>query len=293
MEQNITLYLQLRQGEKVDLATVARAILAFDAAVKEIAFVIDPFAEIKLELESGTTGSLRLNNIVKSVRGSLDKKTLTTIALVVLGWFANDVRSYLSEQAIESVIGREDPGLSKEEARTIAVEVVRLLRGGVGENQVQQVYEELKADDAIQGVGVSTLRDTKPEHIVPRSSFDAYALSPGMLSEESGIRTNSSIETVTLISPVLLPSNRRWRFSSSLGEFGASIADKGFLEQVLSGREPIAMAAGITMKVAIETKEELVGGLWIVRERTITQVIGVYPAPRQTSLPLSPDGEED
>ena len=50
----ISLYLELVPDQKADLEVVARAALAFDAAIKELAYIIDPGMEIKVELESGT-----------------------------------------------------------------------------------------------------------------------------------------------------------------------------------------------------------------------------------------------
>lgn len=288
MQQPITLYLDLEEGFKPDLATVARAALAFDAAIKEIAFVLDPSLDIRLELESGTEGSLKLNSLMKSIKdGVTDKRVLKAVAFAIACWFVNDVRAYFSEQLIESVIKKEtNEVLTDEEISRIAEEVVKALKGKVGEKQVQKVFEELQRDEAIRGVGVTTIPDNKPSEIVPRAEFRSRSASE-VVQEVQQIRTRVSNETVTLISPVLLASNRRWRFFSNNLEFGASVKDQEFLERLLSGQEPVPMVAGIAMDVTIETKEENVGGVWTIKERNILRVIRTWPVPKQASLDLS------
>ena len=94
--QRISLYLDLVPGQKADLEVVARAALAFSAAVKEAAFILHPGMEITLELQSGTEGSLSLNTIIRWVKATAvpDRATLRALGYLVLVWFAADVRTY-------------------------------------------------------------------------------------------------------------------------------------------------------------------------------------------------------
>ena len=176
MEQPITLYLDLREGTKADLMVVAKAALAFDAAVKEMSYVLDPSITVRLEFDSGTEGSLKLNSIIKTIKGTLtDKATLKAVALIIIGWIASDVRSYLTQEAIDNVVKEElqdENTLSDDDIRRIANEVAKALRGRVAEKQINKVYEELERDESIKGVGVTTNPDKKPRLIVPRDNLE-------------------------------------------------------------------------------------------------------------------------
>jgi hypothetical protein len=57
--ESITLYLGLKKGEKADFKIVGLAAAAFAEAVKEIAFILEPGLQVKLEFESGLEGSLK------------------------------------------------------------------------------------------------------------------------------------------------------------------------------------------------------------------------------------------
>ncbi|MFH0303524.1 hypothetical protein AAFX91_41795 [Bradyrhizobium sp. 31Argb] len=162
---------------------------------------------------------------------------------------------------------------------------MKALEGKVAERNVQQVYRELEKDPAVKGVGATREPGTKPAMIVPRSEFPRHIAS---LEEETIAekRTREEPERVTLISPVLLPGDRRWRFSSHEGEFGAPIKDETFLNDVLHGRHPIVMRTGIEMDVILQTKEEKENGVWVVKERNVLKVINTSPAPTQQVLGL-------
>ena len=91
---------------------------------------------------------------------------------------------------------------------------------------------------------------------------------------------------VTLISPVLKPQSRSWKFLGQTGEFGAQMQDARFLEDLLSGKKPLPMVGGIEMDVMLKTYEEFVDGVWHVTERHITRVYRTYDPPTQTELSL-------
>ncbi len=64
----ISVYLDLEAGRVADMEVVARAALAFSAAVKDLAYVIDPGLDLRIELQSGTEGSLNLNTILRNLK---------------------------------------------------------------------------------------------------------------------------------------------------------------------------------------------------------------------------------
>lgn len=286
MQQEVSLYLDLKDGMKVDLATAARAALAFDAALKEIAFSLDPFATVRVELESGTEGSLSLNSIITAAK--LDETRLKAIARGIAAFFAADTASYTYQKVLDHFV--EEPeahqSMSKEEIDQLATAVLRIVESKAAEKQVGRIYQELQRDEAVRGVGVSPKHDRRPAQIVPRSEFQ----SRGRVVEESekmGERSETTVQVLTLVSPVLVQgSSRKWKFRSGKLEFGAPIKDQRFLDRVLSGRERVPMADGIRMKVVLTVKEEYKDGVWQIRDRTVNEVMEITSASEQGSLNL-------
>lgn len=284
MQQEISLYIDLHEGRKVDLETAARSALAFDLLVKEVAFAMEPFVTVRIELESGTEGSLSLNSIISSTR--IDKARLQAIAWAVAAFFVADTASYTYQKVLDYLL--EEPEINqqitKEEMEAIAQHVVRVVDSKIAERQASKVYQELQRDDAVRGVGVSPRRNRLPADVVPRSEFQ----NRGRIvqeSETSGSRSETTIETVTLISPVLVQgSSRQWKFRQGKIEFGAPVRDEKFLHRVLSGREPVPMSDGITMKVVLTLKEERKDGVWKVKSRAIDEVIEITAPPEQDDL---------
>jgi hypothetical protein len=297
VEEPISLYLDLEPGSIADLEVVARASLAFASAVKEVAYILDPSMQVSLRFASGTEGSLSLNTIIGTIKEkATDPATLTAIGLVVLSWFGTDIRQYIVSHALDEALKTEHK-LSQEEIHQIAESVSKMIDEKVAKHNVQQVYRELDKDPSIKGVGASQEVGKRPANIVPRSEF-AARLSVEDITSSIESRTRESSERVTLISPVLLPGNRRWKFSFHEGEFGAPIKDETFLNEVLQGRYPLTMRTGIELDVVLQTKEEKENGVWVIKERNILEVKKTYPVPTQENLELpkiaiKPEGDDD
>lgn len=287
MQQEVSLYLELQEGRKADLATAARAALAFDAALKEIAFSLDPFASIRVELESGTEGSLSLNSIINAAK--LDKARLKAIAWGIAAFFVADTSSYTYQKILDRLFSEPEihQTMTQEEIEKLASAIVRIFESKAAENQVGRIYQELQRDDAVKGVGVSPKHGRRPPEIVPRSEFHKR----GRVVEEiekTGLRSETTVQTLTLVSPVLVQgSSRKWKFRAGKTEFGAPIKDEKFLARVLSGREPVPMAEGIRMKVLLTVKEERKDGVWQIKDRTVDEVIEIIAASEQGELPLA------
>jgi hypothetical protein len=120
----LSLYLDLEPGQTADLEVVAKASLAFVAALKEIAFQIDPLLEIRVELDSGTKGSPSLNARLKSARERYLTREVTSRDL-----FAVTVT--VSDGAAVSADARRAPSISRTETvntRTVFPDMSRCLR---------------------------------------------------------------------------------------------------------------------------------------------------------------------
>jgi hypothetical protein len=79
--------------------------LAFTGAVRELAYVLDPSLDIRVELASGTDGNLSLNSILKTADGK--DLTLAAIAGIVLFWFGNHLLDWTFDELMDAVSGNE------------------------------------------------------------------------------------------------------------------------------------------------------------------------------------------
>lgn len=296
----ISLYLDLEPGQKADLEVVARASLAFAAAIRDIAFVIDPSLEIRIELASGTESSLSLNSLIQTLKKQIsDPDTLRTVAVVTMMWFAKETGTYAYDKILDAVTGAQTEvtsPLTDAQAKDIADHVVKALQGKVGKPHVEQVYRELERDRSIRGVGATSKAGQKPVDIVPRSEFSTRSGHEQGHDVTVTKRDNTKEEDLTLISPVLVARDRRWKFLGSGGEFGAVIDDDTFRDNLLSGRISVPMVAGIKMIADVKTFEQFEDGVWKITERRIVKVKTVLPAPpgdHASLLSLLRPGDDD
>lgn len=292
-EEPISLYIQLEQGEKANLEVIARASLAFAAAIKDVVYVLDPSLDIRIDLASGTEGSLSLNSIIKTVKTAYASEDLTlkVVTIVVLCWFGEQVAEWGVHKLMDTLVGPAEHTLSEADLAKLAELVAKQIENAQAKRHVEQVYRELERDTAISGVGATRAPAERPKTIVPRAEFSQRGgtTTTTEITVEKRIRT--SPERVTLISPVLLPGPRRWRFSFHEGEFGASIEDAVFLDSLLTGKLTVPMIGGIEMDVVLQTTEEKEMNVWVVKERKVLHVSRIYPAPTQPALTLPPPPE--
>jgi len=295
-QQFLSLYLDLDEGENADLVVVAQASLALASAIKEIAYIIDPGLEIGIDFASGTEGSLSLNTILKTLRRTTIPShiTLRTIALVVIGWLGNDLRTYGVTKFMDQLFSPEQrQSLSDDDIKKITDALQNTLEGKIAKAPMQHLYREIERDTAIKGIGATIVPGVKPSDIVPRQQFPERS-GESIDEKQPQKRTRTTNERITLISPVLLPKDRAWKFYlPSIGEFGARIKDEKFLASLLAGRRRIPMRAGIQIDVELDTREEKSGNVWVVKDRSVKRVIRVQRARSFPDLFSSDQHERD
>src|SRR5258706_16305025 len=107
----ITLYLDLEPGKVADLEVVARAALALSAAIQDLAYVVDPSLDIRIELASGTEGSLSLNTILRNLKDHKGESlTLGALALIILTWLGGHALDYAFDKVADAITGNEEGG---------------------------------------------------------------------------------------------------------------------------------------------------------------------------------------
>jgi len=302
----VTFYIDLEPGELADIEVVARSSLAFASAVREIAYIIDPSAELRITLASGTEGSLTLNSFVEFAKKgrSKAKKALWAAVIVCAASFAQDLRAALVERLLKSDdirqvfevikdytgidLASEGSGLSDDDAKRIGKQVVEILKTDTDIEAFRPVFREALRDEAIKGVGVGLEHRERPKQVVPRERFAELAGSSEIEDLDGGKRIKTGAETVRLISPVLLQGDRKWRFMGRDGEFGAAIKDLVFLEDALTGRHPIPMVYGVEMDIMLQVTEEKQDGVWKPTERKVLDVLAVRPPLTQAEMDLPP-----
>jgi hypothetical protein len=286
----VSLYLDLEEGRIADLEVVARSALAWSSAIKEIMYILDPSVEIRIELASGTEGSLSLNAWVKKLRGSPEsRRSLWAAVAGLAAWLTCEIGSYTVGAIIDYLRSDNAPPevrqMTAAEIEQLASVLANKMAGNIAREQRQELYRELSRDPAIKGVGVSPKPSVRPSLIVPREEFKRMS---GSAVEERVIERRSKSERlkVTLISPILKGAPRSWRFQyGTFPEFGAVMKDQRFLDAIEQGRIAFSLRAGIEMEVEMETKEEFEGGVWVVKERAITEVYNPAGSGRD-ELPL-------
>lgn len=286
----ISLYLDLENGEKADLEVVAKASLAFAAAMRDLAYVLDPSLSLKIEITSGTEGSFSLNSMLRAIKEASDQPlTLKALAIVALVWFGQEAGGHIISKELDALMGWDEApvALSEADLNKIQAMVNKALSQHIAQAHVAQVYRELERDPHIKGVGASPKPATRPTNIVPRAEFpqrSAVRPTTELLTIERRERTTS--EHVTLIKPVLLNAHRRWRFSYQDGQFSAAVTDDKFLSDMDDGTLGIPLSGGIEMDIELLTVEEKKDGVWQIVNRVVTRVTRWQPRVRHAQLPL-------
>jgi hypothetical protein len=149
MEETISLYLDLKPGEKADFEVVGLTAAAFAEAVKEIAFILDPSLEVRLEFKSGTEGSLSLNAILKTPEGR--RGTVYGIILATSVMFISDARNWGVSKLLDYYFTKEErKQISDEDIDRIAKAVKGVDEGKIAKSQKQRIYKEIERDTAIE-----------------------------------------------------------------------------------------------------------------------------------------------
>ena len=292
MQEPITLYLQLERSTAPDLEVVARASLAWAALLRELAFVTNPDAQIRIELASTTEGSLGIDTLIRGLR-NLTKKDLRAIAVGAGSFLALETASYAYEHLLDSITDADD-----EHTLTDAdlARIAEVMSKGTARKQAEHLFAEIERDPNITGVGVSRQPGEVPAHIIPRSQFLGKAgFAPTFIETAERRHTPVRYEAL-LIKPVLvLGSRRRWRLLTADGEQSFIMRDDQFVADVLSGARVVPMVAGLVMDIEVMRTEDFRDGVWTVTEQSIQRVRG-YRRPDLTGLldlGLVPKSDED
>ena len=287
-EVSLTLYIDLEQGARVDLDAAARAAIAWSKLIKTVGQHVDPFSDWEVELESALPGSQKLRSIIKLPDKADRRRVILTAIGVALGFLLKEAASWGVGEIMDYITGPDAPvevrALSDEEVKALAEELVVILHSGTGKAEAKDVYDALEDDPDVRGAGATSAPDKRPNLVVPRSNFPSQ-LPEIEASEEPRERVTVETMEAVLLRPLLTASTtRRWGFQTRGGSFGAPIHDTKFLEDLLAGRMNVPLRQGIVMVIEVEVTEELVEGVWRIKDRAVKRVVSVSMPPVQRDL---------
>jgi hypothetical protein len=306
----LNLYLDLRPDSLADMEVVGHVSVAFVAMVREIAYIIDPSLEVRVELKRGSEGSLSLDTLIADIKDPVKrKKTLIAVAIAVGLFFAQDIASWGIGATMDTVTEQEAQ-LSDTEAKRIdaivraalkdhqdvdkkEIEAIvrRVLNEGVAKREREEIFRQLARDPAISNVGASNKLSHRPDHMIPRSEFVARGGDAALEHRHEKTRTRPARLWVTLVSPVLTDTRRRWKIEINGEEFGAYFDDASFVHAMLTGETGLPLRGNVELDVSIDLHERLVGEEWqLTSPHVVTAVHGRHTPDDDSStgqLPLS------
>jgi len=289
----LRLYLDHRQGDYPDAIVVSQATIAFVQGVREIAFLLDPTLDFQVALRPSTEGSYWQNTYLRVQAEYAKRKSLYQLAAASIVWFVQPPLERIRGEQWRPILDKYLPEATPAERDEQSSAISRVLANQVAEKERQAAFRALDRDTSITAAGVN-IEKVRPPLLVPHSRFAAFSGREENVTSELDRTTTGSLH-VTLVSPVLDTGNRRWKFATAQGEFGATVKDKEFLDRTVRGQVGVPMRGGIEMDIVLETRERLTDGVWQIVDRNVIEVEAVHaPTPeRQGSMFPQDSGKEE
>lgn len=293
----LSLYIELIPGTRAEIEVVSRAAIAWSKMIHEAVFLIEPFAEVRVELVSGTEGSINLNSLINAVRGVVnDPKKLKAVAYGLMLFFSGQIKDWVIGKALDSAwssasteIAQIWHSLTEVEKEDVGKIVTLVVQSKATQDKARRVYAELSRDDRVTGVGVSLIPGRRPADIVPRSDFALRAGEQTEVIENIQRRIVPDRVTLLLLSPSLSADDLKWKFSLSGKTVWAHMDDADMRARIMPGsNSPPHMLAGIEMDVDLETTQEFRDGVWVITDQRVVKVHSLREPPSQPDWFNSP-----
>lgn len=288
----LTLFLELEPEKSVSLESAARIALAWNDLIIEIFAIIDPSADVRVELIDAVESSLGLRSIIKAIGKVSEQHPLMAGAIsgLLSAFFlkpVNDLADVFWPQVYHVVGEFLNPDPNSDDRKKLLEQAEIAQRANVAARQKGELFAQLERDPAIRGARMSPSHTWKPPLIVPRAEFAERSNSVVVEQEAIERRTVKARERVILLTAKLEPKQLTWRFADLDGEpFSAKMKDADFIGKLASPHTGIELRIGLEMDIEMETKQDLIGGFWVNKERAVTKVF----SPLLT--PLVPTGSD-
>lgn len=281
IDGSLSLYFDLKPGEKASLEVVAQAALHWVETLRTAARAIDPHADIRVELLDANEGNLRLNTVlewmeehvarVQTGAGMYPRLRKLAIAAAVF----TTVSGY---PTYEFYFGDDTVQLSQEDRDRLDTLITIIREDPAVEHPRKEFFRTLESDPSIQGVGLTESSNQVPSTIIPSDQFPERSGLWEMSSLSSPVEAKRSrypVVEVTLISPVLVNRKVAWKFQpdDGLPAFSAKMTDENFLNALDTKILNESLRTGIRMTLRLKVDEVKVGEVWEPKRRTVIEVI--------------------
>lgn len=281
-QELVSLYLDLKPNEEVDLEVAAEAAIRWARALKAAAIAVDPQFEYRVQLVAAEPGSKRWlakierskpNQIAKQIKAGWDNTPLilrTGIALAVVlpttaiptyeYWSGSDGFTNQQKLELEAIIGKsaDDPSVK---------------------NYKRQMFTEVQRDRNITGIGggVPDRENWRPTEIIPANQFPLGTGLFEVQDEPDEAKTVIQDLDVILVAPNLDNPKSTWTFRQEgiPGQIRALMSDAKFLAALEQSSVKQTFRTHIPMKIRLQIKQIKVDGEWKVknRGRSVVEVI--------------------
>ncbi|MEL7707322.1 hypothetical protein AAG593_05525 [Citromicrobium bathyomarinum] len=273
---DLVLEFEIEEGRSPDIENVARALLAWSDAVQAAVRVIDPAAQVRVELSGVEHGSQRFKQVLRFLEDTAEAieeggqeyplifKQVKALAKLIGG-------GILMAVVLNEVVPDEQQEVL-EEIRDLLRESPELRRHS------EEFYDTLQEEPAIAVVELYEGDSEQPTYSVPRAEF-AERSGLFQITEDNQpierIETRSATWDVVLIRPVLVAKPRRWTFAKDGIEFSAEMTDTTVLTAIREKTITIPFAEGVMMKIEVVYDEEFDGAVWkpIGKSRKVVKVL--------------------
>lgn len=278
----LSLYLELQKGSLASLASASKIALAWNDLIIETFAIIDPSAEVRIDLLDAIESSLGFRSLIKATGKVAKQHPLIAGALgAALGTFfmtpVQDISHDVWQKIYEAVgytpgdaakCAEKDPENVKEQA-------AKAQHAAFAAPQKRELFLQLERESVILSAGATPSIVEKPPRslIVPRADFGPRA-GVVVVSEESVEKKKVSERLpVVLLTPKLKARELMWEFADDSGRtFSAKMKDPDYIRALEEGRTGAELMIGLRMEIEVETKLETVGGIWTVKSREVTKV---------------------
>lgn len=292
-EGAVSLYLDLKPNELVDLEVAALAAIEWSRAIKAASLAIDPRFDYRVNLIAAEPGSSKwLAKVERSVINQIAKDIQTTWHSVPL-----ILRVTVSLAVVIPITAKPtyeywfgEKGFTETQIEQLEEAFQKAVADPAVRTHQRAMYREVQRDRNITGLGggVPDKPDWRPREMIPVRRFaEADGLFDIQEPPTEDTRTISKTLDVILVTPRLENARRSWTFRQEgiPGSFNAEMKDVRFLTGLEQSAIRETLRANIPMRIRLEIKEERVNGEWKVSRRGRSVVEVISPAPDPAVLP--------
>lgn len=281
LSEAISLYLDLKPDEAVDLEVAASMAIQWSKAAKAAARAIEPEYDYRITLIAAKPGSSKwLAAIERSPanQAAIRVKRGWEKVPVILRWSIALVVVIPTTAVPTWEYWVSDASFSDTQVNQIDNAVKKAIIDSDVQTHKKSMYRDAQKDSNIEAVGggVPIGQDWRPARLVPSNQF-AEADGLFEVQEEQKERKLSRTLDVILVSPDLENAYKTWVFKQEgiPGHIRAIMKDDAFLAALENRAVQEDFRTEIPMTIRLETTERRVDGKWKVKRkgRIVVEVI--------------------